>query len=96
MTTTPYDKCCCSACGPPWHDTTPQPDPGTIHALPWHSWMALCPTCGNKRCPSAANHHNECTGSNEPGQPGSNYPAIDPQAPRQTVDELRRRLGLTP
>lgn len=33
----------------------------------------LCPTCGNKRCPKASNHENACTGSNEPGQPGSIY-----------------------
>ena len=37
--------------------------------------MSLCPNCGNKRCPGAADHENECTGSNEPGQPGSLYPA---------------------
>jgi hypothetical protein len=37
--------------------------------------MVLCATCGNKRCPHAADHRNECTHSNEPGQPGSNYPA---------------------
>ncbi|WP_208457235.1 hypothetical protein [Burkholderia gladioli] len=36
--------------------------------------MVLCPTCGNKRCPHATDHRNECTGSNEPGQPGSSYP----------------------
>lgn len=36
--------------------------------------MILCPTCGNKRCPKATNHTLECTGSNEPGQPGSAYP----------------------
>jgi hypothetical protein len=35
--------------------------------------MILCPTCGNKRCPKANDHRNECTGSNEPGQPGSAY-----------------------
>jgi len=35
--------------------------------------MILCPSCGNKRCPKATFHGNECTGSNEPGQPGSNY-----------------------
>ena len=35
--------------------------------------MILCPVCGNKRCPRAANHINACTGSNEPGQPGSLY-----------------------
>ncbi len=36
--------------------------------------MVLCPTCGNKRCPKANDHRNECTGSNEPGQRGSAYP----------------------
>lgn len=35
--------------------------------------MALCPACGNKRCPKANDHRNTCTGSNEPGQPGSAY-----------------------
>lgn len=35
--------------------------------------MILCPECGNKRCPKATNHELACTGSNEPGQPGSRY-----------------------
>ena len=35
--------------------------------------MALCPTCGNKRCPKATFHGRQCTGSNEPGQKGSDY-----------------------
>lgn len=35
--------------------------------------MVLCPICGNKRCPKANDHLNSCTGSNEPGQPGSAY-----------------------
>lgn len=35
--------------------------------------MILCPICGNKRCPHANDHRNACTGSNEPGQPGSAY-----------------------
>jgi len=35
--------------------------------------MFLCAICGNKRCPHAADHRNACTGSNEPGQPGSLY-----------------------
>jgi len=35
--------------------------------------MILCPECGNKRCPKATNHELKCTGSNEPGQPGSIY-----------------------
>ena len=38
------------------------------------SIMVLCPKCGNKRCPHANNHDYVCTGSNEPGQPGSAYP----------------------
>ena len=27
--------------------------------------MNLCPMCGDKRCPRATDHRNECTGSNE-------------------------------
>jgi hypothetical protein len=38
--------------------------------------MNLCPICGYKRCPRATDHRNECTGSNEPGQPGSSYPEL--------------------
>lgn len=38
--------------------------------------MVLCAICGNKRCPHANDHRNACNDSNEPGQPGSNYPAI--------------------
>lgn len=37
------------------------------------SFMILCPECGNKRCPKANSHHYDCTGSNEPNQPGSAY-----------------------
>lgn len=35
--------------------------------------MIVCEHCGNKRCPHANDHRNECTNSNEPGQPGSAY-----------------------
>lgn len=35
--------------------------------------MFCCETCGNKRCPHATDHRLTCTGSNEPGQPGSSY-----------------------
>ncbi|TCK44002.1 hypothetical protein B0G84_2350 [Paraburkholderia sp. BL8N3] len=44
-----------------------------------HDWpilasrMVVCATCGNKRCPKANDHRNECTRSNEPGQSGSAY-----------------------
>ncbi|MGV3930485.1 Lar family restriction alleviation protein [Citrobacter braakii] len=43
--------------------------------------FVVCPECGNKRCPHANDHRNGCTGSNEPGQEGSTYPA----APQQEV-----------
>jgi hypothetical protein len=33
--------------------------------------LMVCPACGNKRCPKASDHELACTGSNEPGQPGS-------------------------
>ena len=39
-----------------------------------HDRMIVCPTCGNKRCPKATDHDLPCSGSNEPGQPGSVYP----------------------
>ena len=43
--------------------------------------FVVCPDCGNKRCPHANDHRNDCTGSNEPGQAGSAYPS----APQQEV-----------
>lgn len=44
--------------------------------------FVVCPDCGNKRCPRANDHRNACTGSNEPGQEGSAYPA----APQEVSD----------
>lgn len=43
--------------------------------------FVVCPDCGNKRCPRANNHRNACTGSNEPGQEGSAYPAAPQEVP---------------
>ena len=44
------------------------------HAVPLSmAKMILCPVCGNKRCPHASDHRLPCTGSNDPGQPGSVY-----------------------
>ena len=37
------------------------------------SYMILCPTCGNKRCPKSTDCTLSCTSSNEPGQAGSRY-----------------------
>jgi hypothetical protein len=46
----------------------------TVHGFTYSSTvMILCPDCGNKRCPKATDHRHACTGSNEPGQPGSVY-----------------------
>lgn len=42
--------------------------------------FVVCPDCGNKRCPRANDHRNACSGSNEPWQEGSSYPAA-PQEP---------------
>ena len=41
--------------------------------------FVVCPECGNKRCPHANDHRNACTGSNDPGQEGSAYPAAPQQ-----------------
>lgn len=46
----------------------------SIPSLPAEAgMMILCSTCGNKRCPHATDHRNECTNSNAPGQKGSFY-----------------------
>ena len=47
------------------------------------TWMIVCEHCGNKRCPHATHHDNPCTGSNDPGQPGSRYGGV-------SVDERTR------
>lgn len=43
--------------------------------------MLVCPTCGHKRCPKASDCAIACTGSNEPGQPGSDYAKMSDPAP---------------
>lgn len=40
---------------------------------PVFTFMVVCRTCGNKRCPRATNSELPCSGSNESGQPGSRY-----------------------
>lgn len=37
------------------------------------NYFIVCPECGYKRCPKATDHTFDCTGSNDPGQPGSRY-----------------------
>jgi hypothetical protein len=60
------------------------------------SRMILCPTCGNKRCPHASDHTLACTGSNEPGQPGSAYGVAAPSPAAQPVakDEQAERAAI--
>ena len=49
-------------------------DSGRIEeALGMMPQFIICPTCGNKRCPRATWHENDCTGSNLPGQTGSRF-----------------------
>lgn len=54
----------CGACLTCWPASIA--DPSSVR-------MALCPECGNKRCPRANDCANACTGSNDPGQDGSAY-----------------------
>ena len=39
----------------------------------WMARMTVCDLCGNKRCPHASNHQNECSGSNARNQTGGVY-----------------------
>lgn len=54
--------CPCAACVPTGTDP-----------FSFRAQVHLCPHCGNKRCPGAVHHDRPCSGSNEPGQPGSFY-----------------------
>ncbi|QPK40189.1 hypothetical protein SEA_JINKIES_58 [Arthrobacter phage Jinkies] len=53
--------------------------------------MIICPECGNKRCPHATDHDEDCTRSNEPGQAGSSYTTPPPGSAREFLDGLARR-----
>lgn len=55
------------------------------------SRMIVCPTCGNKRCPRASDHDLPCTGSNEPGQPGSVYFEVAPLPSACGLTECKNR-----
>lgn len=50
--------------------------------------MCVCDICGNKRCPHSDDHRNPCTGSNEPGQPGSRY-TVERMSPTARHEPLR-------
>jgi hypothetical protein len=68
----PAAECGCYACA----KSSASPEEltaGTMaHAMKFGRYF-LCESCGNKRCPHAADHRNACTGSNAPGQKGSLY-----------------------
>ena len=55
--------------------------------------FVVCPECGNKRCPHANDHRNACTGSNEPGQQGSAYPAAPQQEVKSALEKGMTRYG---
>jgi len=63
--------------GSMWPKGESKTEPCCWKCTPDWQGMMLCPACGNKRCPAANDCANACTGSNEPGQPGSAYPPID-------------------
>lgn len=81
MTQSPSLNCWCTTCRPP--------DP----ADPSSMRPALCPTCGNKRCPRAHNHTLACTNSNAPGQPGSSWEHVRPIAAPKVATEPTRLAG---
>lgn len=78
----PQDECWCHSCRPI-----------TLSDMR----MILCPKCGNKRCPHANDHRNACTASNEPGQAGSAYTALQARPARELTDAecnaFRRAAG---
>jgi len=44
--------------------------------------MIVCTECGNKRCPKATSHKEQCTKSNDPGQQGSRYGKFQSENPK--------------
>ena len=56
--------------------------------------FVVCPDCGNKRCPRANDHRNDCTGSNEPGQEGSAYPAAPQQEVKSAIEHGMQRYAV--
>lgn len=55
--------------------------------------FVVCPECGNKRCPHANDHRNACTGSNEPGQEGSAYPAAPQREVKSALEHGMQRYA---
>lgn len=55
--------------------------------------MIVCPTCGNKRCPKATFHGNDCTVSNAPNQPGSSYQICCCEWSDEWLDEMPSKIN---
>lgn len=55
--------------------------------------FVVCPECGNKRCPRASDHNNACTGSNDPGQVSSAYPAAPQQEVKAALEHGMQRYA---
>lgn len=75
------DQCNCRQCLRDRNEENP-------HGSGWPTeltMMIVCKTCGDKRCPAAINHRNECTGSNEPNEvvAQSERAAREPQSKSQ-------------
>lgn len=67
------EPCDCYACSVAAAKADPVSLAGHPFGHPLLARMILCETCGNKRCPHAANHRLACTDSNDVGQAGSLY-----------------------
>lgn len=78
------EKCFCHQCCKDRDERSP----GSSW-LPYASGrMIVCAICGNKRCPRATDHRNECTNSNEPGQIGSIFGGLNKPDGR-SIDSVR-------
>lgn len=88
----PLSACQCARCGDErWSAAHPGKQPTPFNGPPSMTTMVLCAICGNKRCPHATDHRHACTGSNEPGQPGSSYgPPITAKEPVSDEDHHGR------
>jgi hypothetical protein len=74
----PEARCGCRACLRERKDGITNYYKGQPYFVPAERYtMVLCATCGNKRCPHATDHRHACTGSNDPGQPGSWYGGLE-------------------
>ena len=79
---TPSSGCGCSRCLAEAAEKIEDPLAAMMHT----QVFVVCSSCGNKRCPKATDHRLECTGSNDPGQPGSRFEFQGAPKPLTTGD----------